>query len=66
MSNEMQIKDKLTGQIFTVKASDNATVIITRDGVRVRVYPTFLKLTVKRGEKFDGQSILGGREMVRL
>jgi hypothetical protein len=66
MGKEIQVKDKNTGQVFKLRASESTTFVTTRDGVRVRLHPIVIKTFIRKGDTCAGHTILGEREMVRL
>jgi hypothetical protein len=61
----MELKDLETKTRFQVKL-DDTTYVRVGDGVRVRLHPLFIRLTVKVGEVFEGHTVLGKRKFRRL
>jgi hypothetical protein len=62
----MQLQDDKTGQVYTVDPTKVRETLETRDGVKVKIYPTVIKLTVGRNQKVDGQAPTGARTLTRL
>lgn len=62
----IQVRDIQTKQVFNVSPTENRVNIITRDGVTVRLHPIIIRTMVGRGQKFDGHTITGPREMERV
>lgn len=62
----IKIKDLETNEVFTIDSVRNYEEFVTRDGIKVKVYPVFIKLLVGRGQSFSGVTVLGSREMVKL
>lgn len=63
---KMQLKDDKTKQVFSVDPTKTREYLDTRDGVKVKVFPTVIKMTVGRNEKVDGITVLGPRRMTRI
>lgn len=64
--DELKVRDSATKQIFKVRPTENTQWITTRDGVRVRLHPIIIRTMVRKGEKFEGHTIFGDREMMRV
>lgn len=63
---KIELKDDKTGQVFKIDPTKIRDAIVTKDGVRVKLYPTFIKLTVGRNEKVSGTTPTGTRELTRI
>lgn len=61
----LQVKDVKTNRVINVPLDDTWIVRLS-DGVKVRLHPNFISLTVKKGERFDGHTLLGPRRLVRV
>jgi hypothetical protein len=61
----MELKDVKTKDRFNVRL-DDTVVVRMRDGVKVRLHPNFIQLTVKPGEMFEGHTTVGTRKLRRL
>jgi hypothetical protein len=62
----MQIKDVKTRQLFKIDPSLDRITLKTRDGVKVKLHPTIIQFMVKKNGTFQGTTVFGGREMVKL
>jgi len=62
----MTVKDVKTNQEFVVPIGDDRAFVTTKDGVKVKLHPVVISTMVRRGQKFDGQTVKGPREMVRV
>lgn len=62
----MHIRDEVTKQIYKIPVTNNTEFVVAKDGMRIKLHPVVIKLMVKRGHKFEGQTILGTREMIKL
>ena len=61
----MQVRDVKTDKVFTVSPTEDRVFVVTTDGVKVKLHPVVIKNMVKKGRRFDGQTQLGPRPMIR-
>lgn len=62
----MSIRDTKTKQKFEVDPTANTVRVKTRDGVEIKIHPVTIRMMVPKGQKFDGQTLTGTREMERV
>lgn len=62
----IQVKDVKTRQVFQLEPSVGTVYIKTRDGVRVKLHPYVIQHMVRTNQLFDGQTLVGTREMKKL
>lgn len=62
----INVKDLVTGETHRLDPTENTVVVKTRDGFKVKIHPAALRSLVKVGDKFEGTTITGTRQMERL
>ncbi len=63
---KMSVLDVKTNKVFEVDPTVNTAYITTSDGVRVKLHPQVVINMVARKRRFDGFTLIGTREMVRV
>jgi hypothetical protein len=63
---KLRIRDIHSGETFSVAWGNTEFVTIRRDGVKIRLHPNAIRVMIKPGAKFDGQTILGPRTLERM
>lgn len=63
---KLEIRDDKTGNIFSLDTAEDRAVVRTDDGEKIRVHPAAVTTMVRPGQKFDGHTLKGTRQMERL
>lgn len=66
MAITIKVRDIKTRTIYNLDPTEDRVWIKTKDGVRVRIHPIILRTMVRIGQRFEGHTITGPREMERI